>query len=597
MSSTQQESDGHKKRVIIVGAGWSGLAAAKTYVSKALGCIRINHGKSSYLQICPTVDLKIFDEDSSVGGVWSASRAYPNLIADSPVGLYEFSDLTMADEEHPQYGRISGLGVHNYLERFAVKFGLLSRIRFNTKVTNISRQGKEWKIATKDFEGEKMLQCDKLIIATGLSSNPNVPDVPNNGYKGVIMHSKSLGVKYSQLTNDSVKEVVVVGGCKSAIETTILCLSAGKKVHWVVRENEKGHGVGPIVVVKRNAGKAALINNLRLSSLLFPSIYRTDGFAYRFFCKSSLGMRIMNYLETKSSQFISSTVGYEKSENGQKIRPEILGNSFFWKTSSVSVVTSDSEFLDVLHDPEKKRLVVHRASITRLTGSGVHLSTGEIISAEGIVYATGWRPNTPMFSKEMLPELGLPTLLSDEPPELSKHWASLDKQAGSYIEKMFPKLASPPSRRIFPPTRTHFRLYRGIVPCSLVAQSDLSLTFLGLIATTQTAQLAELSALWAVTWMEGLMKVPSKEESEKQIAEFNAWMERRYLSNVRAKPLITTEMQTHFDRLVEDLGLPVARKRKGIFGWFKEYFVPYRSEDYRGIVDELLEDRKGIKVE
>lgn len=50
--------------------GWYGLAAAKTY-----------------LTLQPTANVLIIDDDSSVGGVWSQKRLYPNLYAQVKLGV------------------------------------------------------------------------------------------------------------------------------------------------------------------------------------------------------------------------------------------------------------------------------------------------------------------------------------------------------------------------------------------------------------------------------------------------------------------------------------------------------------------------------
>jgi dimethylaniline monooxygenase (N-oxide forming) len=67
--------------VIIIGAGWTGLAAAK-----------------AYLQLHPFISLTILDSDTTVGGVWSTSQIYPGLIADSPAAVFDYSDFPMEIE-------------------------------------------------------------------------------------------------------------------------------------------------------------------------------------------------------------------------------------------------------------------------------------------------------------------------------------------------------------------------------------------------------------------------------------------------------------------------------------------------------------------
>lgn len=68
-------------RVIIVGAGFNGIIAAKTY-----------------LQVKPSADLLVIDNNSSLGGVWSKDRVYPGLVYELPSPLANFSDFDMVKE-------------------------------------------------------------------------------------------------------------------------------------------------------------------------------------------------------------------------------------------------------------------------------------------------------------------------------------------------------------------------------------------------------------------------------------------------------------------------------------------------------------------
>ncbi len=67
--------------VLIIGAGFNGIIAAKTY-----------------LQINPTVDVHIIDAGNALGGVWSADRIYPGLVYELPCPMLNFSDLDMHKE-------------------------------------------------------------------------------------------------------------------------------------------------------------------------------------------------------------------------------------------------------------------------------------------------------------------------------------------------------------------------------------------------------------------------------------------------------------------------------------------------------------------
>lgn len=57
--------------------GWYGLVAARTY-----------------LKLRPTTNILIIDSDSTVGGVWSKERLYPNLVAQVRLGVRLLYRLT-----------------------------------------------------------------------------------------------------------------------------------------------------------------------------------------------------------------------------------------------------------------------------------------------------------------------------------------------------------------------------------------------------------------------------------------------------------------------------------------------------------------------
>ena len=69
----------------------------------------------------------------------------------------------------------------------------------------------------------------------------SVPYIPNDlpeldSFNGPMFHTRSLGKEYPRLEASDIHSVAVIGGQKSAIETLLLCIKAGKTVHWIIRE-------------------------------------------------------------------------------------------------------------------------------------------------------------------------------------------------------------------------------------------------------------------------------------------------------------------------------------------------------------------------
>ncbi|KAF2817310.1 FAD/NAD(P)-binding domain-containing protein [Mytilinidion resinicola] len=523
--------------------------------------------------IIGAVDLTILDDDTSVGGVWSKARLYPGLIADSANGLFEFSDETMVTEKQPIYKLIPGSQIQSYLE-----------------VTQ-RRSYEGWRL----FTGKGgVLECSKLIVASGLYSKPYTPDIPGQEtFEGLVLHSKELGASHQNLATSEIKSVIIIGGRKSAIEAANICFAAKKHVHWIVRPSDIGV---PFVLsdpdMKPNLMSA---NQARIFSIWSPSIFSTDGFWYRFLHsgRSALGNRVYRGFWRLMSWAITREVGYEKSANGKIVKP---GEPNVFRTlGSTSLLQKGSNrFLEELHSG--KNVTVHRAGLKSMTKEGIILDNDEVLEADAVVFCTGWRPSTDYFSDQDALDLGLPVHPESEDPEVAKYWTQLLEEADEEMVKIFPHMADGP-RPEFVKDATQFRLYREILFPKLLAQGDRSIAFAGFVSSSQTAFNAEIMALWAVAWLEWLMpksNLPTESMMDKEVARTTAWMGRRYRSGIRA-PEIVFESQSYFDVLVADLGLEVNRKQKGFLGTFKEWVIPYMPHDYAGIIEEYTRSVKEVK--
>ena len=268
----------------------------------------------------------------------------------------------------------------------------------------------------------------------------------------------------------------------------------------------------------------------------------------------------------------------------------------------------DSFFFKELN--EGKRLHVHRTEAPSLSSNSLLLSNGEALRVDALVFATGWRrvPASELFSLEDCVRLGLPVPLSSQPANLAAHWNRLDYEADREIQTRFPILGNPPLHNAPVVDTTVYHLYRLIVSPSLVANDDRSITFLSLAGSAHTVTYAELSALWAVAWMEGLLtprptslgsdadREKVVEELEKEVALVNAFLRHRYLSSPKRPPSFILEAQTLFDTLIRDLGLEVDRRRGKWRSWgaLREYLTPYECSDYAGVVEEMI--ARGSKI-
>ncbi|KAL0634625.1 hypothetical protein Q9L58_006418 [Maublancomyces gigas] len=222
-------------RVIVIGAGISGLAFTKTYLQlsnyytsfslpKPVDKLAPPTDKSSIPKsftsslslsnpLIPTEthDIIIVDENLSLGGSWCRSRIYPNLYTQNALGTYEFSDMPLEGEGVAnEAGYIAGWKLEEYLARWSEKWELTEKMRFGIKVNTICRDPTthEWILDTnrnpppehlsgisEDVGRQLRLYCDKLVLAVGTSSEPNKPYIPGQEFidDGDMVHSVELG--------------------------------------------------------------------------------------------------------------------------------------------------------------------------------------------------------------------------------------------------------------------------------------------------------------------------------------------------------------------------------------------------------------------
>lgn len=215
--------------VLIVGTGPSGLCAAKTF-----------------LEHSGAADVVLLDAQSSPGGVWSKKKLYSTMNTNNLKGTLDFTDFEMDDRFGVAPGQhIPGETMNAYLCAYANHFDLTKRIRFNTRVIEVRRLEDEngWSLKTENPEiGISILECRKLVMATGILSVPHLPDLKGIGeFDGPIIHSSELGPMSGALVESpDVRTIAVLGGGKSAYDAVYLAASTGHKVQWIIRRSGRG---------------------------------------------------------------------------------------------------------------------------------------------------------------------------------------------------------------------------------------------------------------------------------------------------------------------------------------------------------------------
>ena len=106
---------------------------------------------------------------------------------------------------------------------------LRERFLLNSLVTNVVKEKDGfWRIRFTQSGKETEFLSQKLLVATGTTSLPNIPTFNNqDAFQGPITHSIDWGRKWSALKNPEIQRVAVLGGGKSSADMVYQFVKAG----------------------------------------------------------------------------------------------------------------------------------------------------------------------------------------------------------------------------------------------------------------------------------------------------------------------------------------------------------------------------------
>jgi dimethylaniline monooxygenase (N-oxide forming) len=202
------------KRVAILGAGASGLCAAK------------------YLQQAGFENVSIFEIGSQIGGMWcydndnKQSSAYRTLHINTSRTVTQFHDLPFDPDVQffPDHW-----DMHRYLRKYAQHFGITERIRMNSEVVDVrpvtgAHQLSRWELVLKSGATELF---DTVIAATGHLSVPNHVAMFRDQFEGEYLHSHHYRMPQPYVG----KRICIVGVGNSALDISgDVCATASRCV-------------------------------------------------------------------------------------------------------------------------------------------------------------------------------------------------------------------------------------------------------------------------------------------------------------------------------------------------------------------------------
>ena len=510
-----------KKTVGIIGAGVSGLAAAKAFSAQGHAVIG-------------------FERSDTFGGVWAPNRSYPGVKTQSPKDLYRFTDLPMP-ESYPEWP--SGNQVLSYLESYAEKHGLVNLFRFGTRVLSINERidGKPgWTLnlscSPRDKNGKQKnytytLDFDFIVVCSGTLTDPKTILHPGQndfteGGGGQVMHSS----EYKNVSNDMKdRRVVVIGGSKSATDIAVHAAEKGaqqvtllyRRNIWRVPPFIAGINVKHVFFMRAlevqfngwtggggGGSKSKKSSASRIVSIISKPLIWAHFRALEALVSLQLGLkkwgmvpkeRIEDYV---SCEIPLVTEGLFEGFQSGSIKPV--------NTTLERYVSYGDEVMDALDTKNSANGTTDHAKNKKRMHVVLLLGNGETLEADTVIQATGWTLNLPY----------LPQRLQDK---------LVDDKDGLY------------------------RLYRFAVNPKLP-----NIGFVGFNSSFCSVLGSEMIANWLVRYADGMLvagRVPSLEKMEDEIEHLLDWKRKeRPAAMVYGGNCVAPFHNLHFDEIFDDMG-------------------------------------------
>lgn len=282
-----------RDRYVVIGAGPSGLAAAKNLRAEG-------------------VDCEVLEAHGAVGGIWdrtnprSSVYASTHTITSKEVTAYPDLPLGADLPTYPRHDRIL-----DYLRTYAARFDLLPLIRFGQEVTAVTPDDGSWVVRTADGTTRRYRG---VVVANGHNWSPRYPDYPGS-FDGESMHSRD----YDSAAVAG-KRVLVVGAGNSGCD---IAVDAAHHAASVAISMRRGYYFVPKFIFGRPADQVgAASQSARLPIGLVRQAYRTVLRA-AFGRPQDFGLPAPDHRLLESPPIVNSLLPYYAAHGRVEVRPQL----------------------------------------------------------------------------------------------------------------------------------------------------------------------------------------------------------------------------------------------------------------------------------
>jgi cation diffusion facilitator CzcD-associated flavoprotein CzcO len=345
-------------RVVIVGAGFGGIAAAVELRA---------HGFE---------DITILERAGELGGTWQ-HNTYPGCACDVPSHLYSFSFAQRRD-----WSRICSPQdeILDYLRGVAEDFGVRGLVVPSTEIASCAwnDQTCRWRLTSADG---RTWDADAVVIATGQLHRVATPRIEGGEtYAGHSFHSAAWDHEYDLRG----KRVAVVGTGASSVQFVPQIAAVARRLvvfqrtgNWFLPRKNRPYPRVVKQVVARVPGVQALRRR------------------FTFYYGESLTLAIRHPRTWGRVGHLRSAAFMRWQLRDRQLRRKVWPDYAF----GCKRVLFSSFFLRAL---ERENVELVTESIARLTPNGIVTADGAEYDVDCIIYGTGFRTNDFMFPMDVV---------------------------------------------------------------------------------------------------------------------------------------------------------------------------------------------------